>query len=47
MNVFFPVFILTIFFFSLRLIDKIRYKKLKDYISKEEELKLREIGFFK
>lgn len=47
MNVFFPVFILTIFFFSLRLIDRIRYKKLKDYISKEEELKLREIGFFK
>lgn len=46
MNIFFSMFILTLFFFSLRLIDKMRYKKLKDFISKEEEEKLRDIGFF-
>lgn len=46
MNFFFSMFILTLFFFSLRLIDKMRYKKLKDFITKEEEEKLRNIGFF-
>jgi len=47
MNIFFSFFILTIFFYSLRLIDKARNNKLKKTISKEEEAFLRELGFFK
>lgn len=47
MNLFFSIFILTIFFYSLRFIDSIKYKKLKGTISKEDEKFLKEVGFFK
>ena len=47
MNIFFIVFILTTFFFSLRIVDNVRYKKLKSSITKEEENFLKELGFFK
>jgi len=47
MNIFFPVFILTIFFFSLRIIDKARHRRLTNSISKQEKELLDSLGFFK
>ena len=47
MNIFFPIFILTIFFFSLRIIDRARHRRLSDTISKREKELLDELGFFK
>jgi len=46
MELFFSIFIVTIVFFSLRVIDRIRCKKIKDNTTKEEQIKLRKIGFF-
>lgn len=47
MDIFFFTFILTLFIFSLRLIDRIKYKKLISSITKEEVNFLKELGFFK